>query len=114
MSELRNDWYSRVPKDPRKNVRFRRRLIERAETNKALRRELWDACASDILFYINTFCWTHDPRRKHSLIPFVTYPYQDDCIKKLVKAIEEGHDVGIVKSRDMGASWIIQIGRAHV
>lgn len=107
MSELRNDWYSRVPKDPRKNVRFRRRLIERAETNKALRRELWDACASDILFYINTFCWTHDPRRKHSLIPFVTYPYQDDCIKRLVEAIEEGHDVGIVKSRDMGASWII-------
>lgn len=100
-------WYAKVPKDRRRNVAFRRRLISRAETDKSLRRELWKACSEDVLFYTNAFCWTHDPRRRNSVIPFITYDYQDEAILELVKAITGGHDVGIVKSRDMGASWII-------
>lgn len=60
----------------------------------------------DILFYLNTFVWTYDPREKpfHKL-PFVTWEYQDDAIKELVRAMGV-EDVFIDKSRDMGASWL--------
>ena len=99
-------WYSRVPKDYAKNLRFRRNLLRRASKSVVLQRKLKKACSEDILFYINVFCWTYDPRKENSVIPFITYEYQDRALLDLVRCIEDGIDVAIAKSRDMGASWM--------
>ena len=64
-------------------------------------------CAKDVLFYINAFCWTYDPRREdHPHVPFVTWDFQDEAIAEVQDAIGH-HDIVFRKSRDMGASWLI-------
>jgi len=62
-------------------------------------------CSRDLLFYVNAFVFTYDPRRSPSVIPFVTWPFQDQALLKLDDAIGN-HDLAIEKSRDMGATWM--------
>jgi phage terminase large subunit len=40
-------------------------------------------------------------------LDFTLYPFQEEEVIELVKAIREGYDYFIEKSRDMGASWIV-------
>jgi len=64
-------------------------------------------CARDTLFFWNTFLYTHDPRLKpkSTVVPFITWPYQEDIIIDAHNAIGN-EDYGNDKSRDMGVSWI--------
>jgi hypothetical protein len=64
-------------------------------------------CQRDILFWFNNFCWTFDPRLPQPHRPFRLYPYQVEALHEIVSAIEEGHDLLVEKSRDMGISWLI-------
>lgn len=96
-----------IPKDFAKNRRYRMALLEDGGKDKSAAHQIKEACSKDILFYVNAFCWTFDPRRINSSVPFITYPYQDDALLSIVDAVRTGNDVGIKKSRDMGASWII-------
>lgn len=99
--------YHLVPKGLEENVRFRRRLLEEASEDKALQAQLRRMCAEDLLFYVNTFCCTFDPRSKTKVAPFVTYEaFQDEAMLELVRCVETGRDAALPKSRDMGASWI--------
>lgn len=96
----------RPPKDVDANLRFRKVLLKRAEGNKGFQQQMIAACASDILFWLNCFAWVYEPRRA-KVLPFITWPFQDKTLKKMIKAITADHrDVGIEKSRDMGASWM--------
>lgn len=63
-------------------------------------------CAKDVHFWVNTFCMTLDPRRDPAKIPFITYPFQDELLTELDSACNEGRDLRIEKSRDMGVSWV--------
>lgn len=77
-------------------------------------------CARDILFWVNTFIWISEPRGlvvngKNTgirLFPVTTYPFQDDAIVRLRRAIGR-YDVGVPKSRDMGASWMCLLAFLH-
>lgn len=102
-----------VPKEMEANLAFRRELI--AFGNKGAREKsaLLAMCAEDVLFYVNAFCWTYDPRLKVSTVPFITYPYQDESILKVNESIATGEDLLIAKSRDMGASWLILTAFQH-
>lgn len=104
-------------KDLSSNIRFRRRLVELSRGNEKLKNTLYSICCRDILFWVNVFCWTYDPRNlgnpgsaKHrrlpKTIPFVTFDYQDDALRLIQWCIMNGVDGLIEKSRDMGASWI--------
>lgn len=97
-----------VPKTFRENLRFRRNLIEQACQDFDFARELWAMCSRDILFYVNTFVWTYDPRKNPSALPFITYPFQDEALLEMRSCIGV-EDMLIEKSRDMGASWICLI-----
>lgn len=96
----------RMPRRVHENAEMRRWLLKSCGGSAAARREVREACAKDPLFYVNAFCFTYDPRCASSVMPFVTYGYQDDAISEIIDAIHVGVDVGIKKSRDMGASWI--------
>jgi hypothetical protein len=100
------DYYDKVPKDPQKNLRYRANVILAAQRDRNLAEELWIACSRDILFYINTFCWTYDPRVGSGKIPFITYDFQDDSLLEMADAMGN-RDLVIKKSRDMGASWML-------
>lgn len=96
-----------MPKGVRENALARRRLLWDAAHVPGAARAMREACREDVLFYVNAFCWTFDPRRKSSVVPFVTYPFQDEAILSVVSAVDEGSDVAVKKSRDMGASWLV-------
>lgn len=91
------------------NLEFRTRLLKLAAESVENATELRIMCARDPLFYVNSFVWTYDPRKEPSTLPFVTYPYQDATIIRLIEAILNGEDILIEKSRDMGASWMCML-----
>ncbi|HEX9659672.1 MAG TPA: hypothetical protein VGA18_05195, partial [Rhodothermales bacterium] len=101
-----------VPKDPVQNIRWRRRVIANLQADKdgSLAADLWQLCAEDILFYVNGFVSIHEPRplvSSFAVIPFVTWDFQDEAFEDICGAIEGGENLCVVKSRDMGASWMI-------
>lgn len=56
-----------------------------------------------ILF--NSVFWTFNPKRRWN-IPFILRPHQIPAVVTLDECIQKGHDVGINKSREEGASEI--------
>lgn len=97
-------FYSRVPKDMAKNVAFRKYILDLAETSLDYQQQLFIACKRDILFFANTFLWVYEPRQS-MVYPFITYPFQDRTIAVMSRDIGK-RDMGIEKSRDMGATWV--------
>ena len=97
-------YYHLVPKGMAENLAYRRRVFETIENRPDLAREAWIMCARDPLFFINTFCWIHEPRNE-GVIPFITYPFQDATLRMMIAAVGK-RGINEVKSRDMGASWM--------
>tara|TARA_R100001594_G_scaffold506_1_gene1947 strand:+ start:1500 stop:3332 length:1833 start_codon:yes stop_codon:yes gene_type:complete len=102
--------YHQVPKTLKENLEYRRELISWADTSDR-RRSLWTACKQDILFFINAFCWLYEPRSSRlrgttsNVIPFLTYEYQDEAFLQM-KEVLGLQDIGVEKSRDLGATWM--------
>lgn len=90
------------------NLAFRKRILERASHDLDFKNDIYAMCSRDILFYINTFVFTYDPRLLPSPteVPFITYDYQDVALDEIKTAIEAPHDELTEKTRDMGASWM--------
>lgn len=105
-----------VPKGKAENLRFRKKILKMGRNPKTARL-LWEMCARDVLFWINVFVFTFDPRKikegKKSRTTFCTWPFQDELILLVKRAIEKGYDLPIKKSRDMGASWICLLVILH-
>ena len=97
------------PKTIDENKRYRANVLLRAKDNRVVQELLIEKSKRDILFFVNTFCWTYNPRVTPTIIPFVTYQFQDETLLKLVDAIQNGKEVAIEKSRDMGASWMMVV-----
>lgn len=100
--------YHLVPKTLLANLRWRKQVLLEAATDPGFARTIRQMCADDILFYLNGFCWTYDPRDQvNPSKPFITYTeFQDDAILQMCDAINVGEDVALPKSRCMGASWM--------
>jgi len=106
--------YKDVPKDTVENMRFRMFVWKWAAQSKEHRDWLMELCRRDILFWVNTFAWTHDPRGSGpSELPFNTWDFQDDAILRVQSAIENESDLAIPKSREQGATWIVEVTFDH-
>ena len=103
---MQNEFYDLVPKDPAQNLKFREEMVQMGSTDKKAAEELYIMCSRDMLFYINTFCWTYDPRVGDGTLPFITYDFQNESFGELHDCIGKS-DIVIKKSRDMGASWML-------
>ena len=103
--------YEQVPKDLKSNLEYRRDLLRWADT-KEKQRILFTGCQQDILFFINAFCWLYEPRSSRlrgttsNIIPFITYGYQDTSFLDMHENLGQ-RDIGIEKSRDLGATWML-------
>ena len=101
--------YDLVPKDFDANIAYRKELLQLAGADEQAAAQIKTMCAEDMLFYVNTFCWTYSPKDSISgypLTPFITYEFQDEAMMELLNCIDTGQDAATPKSRDMGASWM--------
>ena len=95
------------PTERSKNLEYRSWILGECETDPERAEEVKQACARDIIYYINCFVYTKDPRRKPDVLPFILYPFQVKAILKIQESIRAGKDLLIEKSRDMGVSWMV-------
>jgi hypothetical protein len=96
-----------IPRDLTANTKRRFKLIYHAEKSAELRAAQKAMCANDIIYWVNLYAATYDPRKNPSTIPFLTYPYEDQLLLDLVDCIANQKDLLIEKSRDMGVSWCV-------
>lgn len=108
------DWFYRnlVPKEHYANLEFRRQVLEMCRGRPDHQADVFRICSRDILFYLNVFGWTLNPRLKPPLRPFITYEYQDRAILKIQENLGK-KDIAVPKSRDMGASWVCLLSLEH-
>lgn len=72
--------------------------------------EMKKKASEDPVYFIDTFCYTFDPKVKKGISPhlrFKLFSFQKRLIRDLVWAIENGEDLFIEKCREMGASYTI-------
>lgn len=55
--------------------------------------------------FVNRFLYTFDPRLDNPHVPFVMFGFQEDLARDLIDAIDNGHDLFVDKSRDVGATY---------
>ena len=90
------------------NLAFRKKLLTLAADSLDVKNDIYAMCSRDMLFYINTFCYTYDPRLLPlpTEVPFITYDFQDVALDDIKQAIDAPHDELTEKSRGIGASWM--------
>lgn len=93
-----------VPRDPSANLAFRRSLLQECRSEYT-RDAIRHACSQDFLFWLNTYGWIFEPRGPFNL-PFCTWPFQDKAFQLIFGSLGVT-DVGMDKSRDMGATWMV-------
>ena len=90
------------------NLDFRVELLKRCSKDRTLAEEVWKYSALNLIFWVETFCWTKDPRRNPDVLPFICFDaYQEETLREIENAINNQHDELFDKSRDMGLSWMV-------
>jgi len=110
---------SEVPKKLSPNLRYRIDVLELAANDPKFRAAAMGASKVDVLYWLNTFCWLHEPREvrdEHGplphIIPFITWPHQDEVVLGILEHLG-AEDVGVEKSRGEGMSWIAVLLALH-
>ena len=68
-------------------------------------RERLEMVKKDPVMFIDRLCYTFDPRVPPHHIPFRLFDYQKNLVLEIQKAIDNGYDLFIEKSRDVGATY---------
>jgi len=72
--------------------------------------EMGKKASEDPVYFISQFCYTFNPKVPHGQSPhlrFKLFPFQKRLVRELVKAVREGEDLFIEKSREIGATYTI-------
>ena len=97
-------------KDIRRNVPYRRWLVDESERDPEFGQRLWTACSRDILFFANSFAWFKEPRKgvgiltKDVIFPFISWPAQDWSLTRLHEEVGE-RNIMFTKPRGFSFSW---------
>ena len=95
-----------MPSGYEENLKWRAKVHRRALEDPEFVAGIWEACSKDILFYMAGFLWTYDPRKRPwAKVPFIPYEFQEESLEVILSCIGV-EDLLILKSRDMGASWM--------
>src|SRR6185312_2176659 len=99
---------------PEQRERYLYRLKMQRDTAKSerLQRIEKERCRRDPVYFINTYCWTFDPRRaglpdQAAWMPFLLYPKQEDLVQWLQARLAAREEGLCEKSRDTGFSWTV-------
>jgi phage terminase large subunit len=77
------------------------------DNNLDYRRHFIELCRRDTVLWVNTFCFTYDPRLKDPFIPFLLFPKQEEIIRFFEGLYQEKQRGLFDKSRDVGATWLM-------
>ena len=105
-----------VPKWPHENLQWRSKILQAAQKDVGLQRELYTACKQSLLFWVNAFAFTlrifdslgeagRGQQAQSQHLPYVTWAVQDRHLAAIEHAIDNAYYLLTDKSRDMGASW---------
>ena len=99
-------------------VSLRKKFLDETDADKGLRFDFKAAFAEDLVLWLRLTGWTYAPkevdertgrevpsRRPHR--PYVLWDCQERAAREILEAVEQGRDVVVRKSRDMGASWLL-------
>jgi hypothetical protein len=102
--EILRDVDLRYRVDVSDNLLYRGKIRDDSENNQIYQEILMDYCSSDILFFINVFCWTFAPGKPP--LPFILYDFQEDILTWFLWLIKWRLSGAVEKSRDLGLSWL--------
>lgn len=73
------------------------------------RARLREKAREDPVWFIDYFGFTFDPRLpgEEATLPFLLYDYQRELVREMVVRIDQGRDLLVEKSRDMGVTWVV-------
>lgn len=98
-----------IPKDPRTNILWRQDLHEFLAGNETAQKLfVYNVSLNPVIMY-NACLWTYNPKKDSGSrnVPFILRPAQEVAIATLKRAIDEGFDVAIDKSREEGATELV-------
>lgn len=98
-----------IPRDVQKNIAFRQDLHSFLAENEIARKLFVYNISVNPAIMFNSCLWTYNPKKdaRSRNVPFILRPAQEVAIATLKRAIDEGFDVAIDKSREEGASEIL-------
>lgn len=89
-------------------------LCDESNAKHVLNREVAKKLCADpkegFKYWCNNFVFIQNPRSstpEEKDIPFLLYDYQERASEEIIKAVFDGYDLPIEKSRDMGLSWLL-------
>lgn len=76
----------------------------------------WNRCRSDVVYWIEKYCLTFDPRREDGdrWVPFVLWPRQKEYMEWLALMYKGKRHCVVLKCRDVGASWLTLCFFTHI
>lgn len=102
--ELINNWLEPNYKEA---IYQRGQIVDYILTKPAALRAAKKYYATNPVDFINHHLWTLDPRKeKNRKMPFILFPRQEDYIWWLYDCYMSRKNGVVMKSRDMGASWL--------
>ena len=93
-------------------LRERVEMMRAAAENTKLCAALWKTCETDIVFFVEHFCWfdRHPefyPDLTIPAVPAKLFGYQKEFLREAVRCIETRQPLFIEKTRQMGLSWLM-------
>lgn len=110
----------RVPKDLSENIEYRIRLDRITAGDRRAQACCMVFARENPTWWFNTFLWLFEPRPMETdagiglphVIPFITWPHQDPALESLFANMGTA-DIGMIKSRGEGASWLVLMAFLH-
>ncbi len=100
----------KIPIDLEPNKEKRAWFRREGAKSVGLQQELIGRCAEDIRFWINGFVWQFNPAslgdNSTRFGPFILWDFQEEMLEVAEDCRKRGKDLVILKSREMGASWL--------
>lgn len=107
-----------IPKSLVANLEARKALVQYGNANPDAVPTIITRCRQSFTYWCNFFAWTYRVNETHAgrtvavkedgaHVPFITWPVQDEAAAEIISAMDDGRDLLIDKSRDMGASWLL-------
>lgn len=97
-----------VPRTVESNLRYRYDLRKWAQYSSKNQKYLIDKSRDDYTWWLESFFWLFEPRPRRGqkkVFPFLLWPKQREIADTIIENLGY-RDIGIEKSRGMGASWI--------
>ncbi|MCH7908060.1 MAG: hypothetical protein IIB38_00395 [Candidatus Hydrogenedentes bacterium] len=106
-----------VPREAKANLAFRVKMAKLGYSSRSQAAALRGMCQQDVLFFINTFCWTVNPMWHPNCPerPFITHEFQEHAIRRMISSLARAGkpehvgktDLAFFKARGTGGSWVV-------